>query len=51
MLWDVASFLVDVMLPMQAAGVVRRISFMYFEQEGIAIKNEFGGSVFVWRKA
>ena len=48
MLWDVASFLLDVMLPMQAAGVARRISFMQFEQEEIAIEHEFGGSVFVW---
>ena len=45
MLWDVASFLVDVMLPLQAAGVVRRISFMHFAQEEIEVEHECSATI------
>lgn len=50
LLWDVSSFLVDVMAPLQASNVVRRIHAAEFAREGISIDPELGGSLFVWVK-
>lgn len=48
LLWDVSSFLVDVMAALQASKVVRRIHAVEFAKEGIDVGPEFGGSLFIW---
>lgn len=48
LLWDVSSYLVDVMGPLQASKVVRRVHSAQFSSEGIEVDAEFGGSLFVW---
>lgn len=49
LLWDAACFIHVVMVPMLAAGVVSRISYVDFDRMGIQVEHVMQGSLYRWR--